>query len=176
MLDEQAVQSQVQVLTSRDLALDVVKALDLPNNPEFAKDEGVSLFRRILNAIGLRPSPKSEEEKAANTFADNLEVFQLAKSSVISIEYISGDSPLAAKIANQLADSYVEWQRKEKLEQTKDATAWLSDQIEVLRKKVAESEAAAEQFRSKSRPLCGQQQCHPQCAAAFGDQQPAHSR
>jgi uncharacterized protein involved in exopolysaccharide biosynthesis/Mrp family chromosome partitioning ATPase len=148
VLDEQAVQSQVQVLTSRDLALDVVKALDLPNNPEFAKDEGVGLFRRILNAIGLRPSPKSEEEKAANTFADNLEVFQLAKSSVISIEYISGDSPLAAKIANQLADSYVEWQRKEKLEQTKDATAWLSDQIEVLRKKVAESEAAAEQFRS----------------------------
>ena len=71
-------------------ALDVVKALDLPNNPEFAKDEGVGLFRRILNAIGLRPSPKSEEEKAANTFADNLEVFQLAKSSVISIEYISG--------------------------------------------------------------------------------------
>ena len=56
--------------------------------------------------------------------------------------------PLAAKIANQLADSYIDWQRKAKLEQTKDATAWLSDQIEVLRKKVAESEAAAEQFRS----------------------------
>ena len=147
-LDEQAVQSQVQVLTSRDLALDVVKALDLPNDPGFAKDEGVGLFRRILNAIGLRPSPKSEEEKAANTFADNLEVFQLSKSSVISVEYTSGDSPLAAKIANQLADSYIQWQRNEKLEQTKDATAWLKDQIEVLRKKVEESEAAAEQFRS----------------------------
>jgi uncharacterized protein involved in exopolysaccharide biosynthesis/Mrp family chromosome partitioning ATPase len=149
-LDEQAVQSQVQVLTSRDLALDVVKALDLTNNPDFAKDEGLSLFRRILNRIGLRASPKSEEERAANTFADNLEVFQLSKSSVIAVEYTSGDSPLAAKIANQLADSYVEWQRKEKLEQTKDATAWLRDQIEVLRKKVEESEAAAEQFRSSS--------------------------
>src|SRR6185437_6010557 len=53
-----------------------------------------------------------------------------------------------AKIANQLADSYIEWQRNEKLDQTKDATAWLRDQIEVLRKKVEESEAAAEQFRS----------------------------
>jgi uncharacterized protein involved in exopolysaccharide biosynthesis/Mrp family chromosome partitioning ATPase len=146
LLDEQAVQSQVQVLTSPDLALDVVKALDLPNNPEFAKDEGVSLFKRILNRIGLgRGSPKSEEEKAANTFADNLEVFQLAKSSVIALEYTSGDSPLAAKISNQLADSYIEWQRKEKLEQTKDATAWLSD---LLRKQVADFEAAAEQFRS----------------------------
>ncbi len=147
-LDEQAVQSQVQVLTSRDLAVDVVKSLDLTNNADFAKDEGLGLFRRILNSIGLRPSPKSEEEKAANTFADNLDVFQLAKSSVISIEYTSGDSPLAAKIANQLADSYIEWQRNAKLEQTKDATAWLRDQIEVLRKKTAEAEAAAEQFRS----------------------------
>ena len=32
-LDEQAVESQVQVMTSRDLAVDVVKALDLTNNP-----------------------------------------------------------------------------------------------------------------------------------------------
>src|SRR5262249_49486403 len=39
-LDEQAVQSQVQVITSRDLALDTIKALDLTNNPDFAKDEG----------------------------------------------------------------------------------------------------------------------------------------
>ena len=147
-LDEQAVQSQVQVLTSRDLALDVIRTLDLTNNPDFAKDEGLSLFRRILNRIGLRESPKSEEERAANTFAENLEVFQLAKSSVIAVDYTSGDSSLAAKIANQLADSYIEWQRKEKLDQTKDATAWLRDQIEVLRKKVEESEAAAEQFRS----------------------------
>jgi uncharacterized protein involved in exopolysaccharide biosynthesis/Mrp family chromosome partitioning ATPase len=154
-LDEQAVQSQVQVLTSRDLALDTIKALDLTNNPDFAKDEGLSLFRRILNRIGLRPSPKSEEERAANTFANNLEVFQLSKSSVISVEYTSGDSPLAAKIANQLADSYIEWQRKEKLEQTKDATAWLRDQIDVLRKKVEESEAAVEQFRSSSGLFAG---------------------
>lgn len=40
-LDEQAVQSQVQVLTSRDLALDVAKSLDLANNPEFADRKSV---------------------------------------------------------------------------------------------------------------------------------------
>ena len=60
-LDEQAVQSQVQVLTSRDLAVEVVKALDLTNNPEFAKDAGVSLLRRFLNGWGLgadRRSPR----------------------------------------------------------------------------------------------------------------------
>ena len=155
-LDEQAVQSQVQVLTSRDLAVEVIKALDLTNSPEFAKDAGVGPFKRFLNRIGLgRGSPKSEEEKAANAFAEHLSVFPLAKSSVIAIEYTSGDSPLAAKAANKLADVYIVWQREAKLEQTKDATAWLSAQIEVLRKKVAESEAAAEQFRASQGLFAG---------------------
>ena len=155
-LDEQAVQSQVQVLTSRDLAVEVVKALDLTNNPDFAKDAGTTVFGRFLRLLGLgRGSAKSEEEKAANTFAEHLAVFQLAKSSVIGVGYTSGDSGLAAKIANTLADVYIGWQRTAKLEQTKDATAWLSAQIEVLRQKVAESEAAAEQFKASQGLFAG---------------------
>ena len=148
-LDEQAVQSQVQVLTSRDLAVEVIKALDLTNNPDFAKDAGTNALIRFLNSMGLaKGSAKSEEENAANAFAENLSVFPLAKSSVIGVDYTSGDAGLAAKIANNLADGYINWQRDAKLEQTKDATAWLSAQIEVLRKKVGEAEAAAEQFKA----------------------------
>ncbi|MEX1061394.1 MAG: exopolysaccharide transport family protein [Methyloceanibacter sp.] len=155
-LDEQAVQSQVQVLTSRDLAVGVIKALDLTNNPDFAKDAGTSALVRFLNRMGLaRQSPKSEEENAANTFAEHLSVFPLAKSSVIAVEYTSGDTGLAANVANKLADVYIDWQRKAKLEQTKDATAWLSAQIDVLRAKVGEAEAAAEQFKAREGLFAG---------------------
>ena len=106
--------------------------------------------------MGLgRGSPKSEEENATTAFAEHLSVFQLTKSSVIAVEYTSGDSPLAAEAANKLADAYINWQRDAKLEQTKDATTWLSTQIEVLRAKVAESEAAAEQFRSSQDLFAG---------------------
>jgi len=155
-LDEQAVQSQVQVLTSRDLAVAVIKALDLTSNPEFAKDAGTGALVRLLNRMGLAGgSPKSEEEKAANTFAEHLSVFPLAKSSVIAVEYTSGDAGLAANVANKLANVYIDWQREAKLEQTKDATAWLSAQIEVLRKKVGEAEAAAEQFKASQGLFAG---------------------
>ena len=64
------------------------------------------------------------------------------------MEYTSGDPALAAKVANQLADVYIGWQREAKIAQTKDATAWLKDQIEVLRKATASSEEAVEKFRS----------------------------
>jgi tyrosine-protein kinase Etk/Wzc len=148
-LDEQAVQSQVQVLTSRDLTLQVVKDLDLTNNPAFAKDAGVTLLKRLLNRFGLgRGTPQSEAEKAANALADHLEVYQLSKSSVIAIDYTSSDPSLAAQVANKLADVYIAWQREAKIAQTKDATAWLKDQIDVLRKQVASSEEAVEKFRA----------------------------
>jgi uncharacterized protein involved in exopolysaccharide biosynthesis len=149
-LDEQAIQSQVQVLTSRDLAVQVINDLDLINNPDFAKDAGSGLMTRLLAMLGFTGSDMSREEWAANTFADYLSVAPLAKSSVIAVDYSSGDSNLAAKIANKLADVYIDWQRESKLEQTKDATAWLSAQIEVLRKRVAEAEEAAEKFKSSA--------------------------
>jgi len=148
-LDEQAVQSQVQVLTSRDLILQVVRDLDLVNNAAFAKDAGETLFGRLVKRIGLgRGTPESEEERAANALVDHLDVFQLSKSSVIAVEYTSGDPQLAAEIANKLADVYIGWQRTAKIEQTKDATAWLDDQIKALRKATAESEEAVEQFKT----------------------------
>jgi uncharacterized protein involved in exopolysaccharide biosynthesis len=67
---------------------------------------------------------------------------------VIAVKYTSGDPQLAAEVANKLADVYIGWQRNAKIEQTKDATAWLKDQIEVLRKRTASAEEAVEKCRS----------------------------
>ena len=74
---------------------------------------------------------------------------------MIALDYTSGDSGLAAQIANKLADVYIAWQREAALEQTKDATAWLSAQIDVLRPKVAEAEAAVEQFKASQGLFAG---------------------
>jgi uncharacterized protein involved in exopolysaccharide biosynthesis len=149
-LDEQTVESQVQVLTSLDLAMQVVKRLDLTNNPQFAKDSGIGPLTRLLRHFGIGAhTGKSEQEKAADAFADHLTVYVLNKSNVIAIDYTSGDPELAAKAANTLANAYIDWQRQAKLAETKDATAWLGEQITALRAKVAQSEAAVDQYRTK---------------------------
>ena len=102
----------------------------------------------MLDRFGLGGSDKSKEEKAADAFEEHLSVYVLTKSNVIAVNYTSGDPQLASKAANTLAEAYLSWQRHAKLLQTKDATTWLSSQIEELRKKVAGSEAAVEKFRS----------------------------
>jgi len=148
-LDEQAVQSQVQVLTSRDLILKVVRDLDLTQNDAFMQDAGDTILARLMKAAGLsRGTPESEEERAANALAEHLDVYQLSKSSVIALEYTSGDPQLAAKIANTLADVYIAWQREAKIDQTKDATAWLDAQIKALRTATSEAEEAVESFKA----------------------------
>ena len=52
VLDAQAVQSQVQAIASRDLAVEVIKALDLTNNPAFAEDAGASAVGRCVARLG----------------------------------------------------------------------------------------------------------------------------
>ena len=148
-LDAQAVQSQVQAIASRELAVEVIKALDLTSNPAFAADAGTSAVARWWRGLGLgRGAERSAEDIAVETFAEHLAVFPLATSGVVAIDYTSGDSGLAAQVANKLADVYIAWQRQAALEQTKDATAWINAQIEVLRPKLAEAEAAVQQFKA----------------------------
>jgi uncharacterized protein involved in exopolysaccharide biosynthesis len=148
-LGAEAVQSQVQAIASRDLAVDVIKALDLTSNPAFAEDAGTSAVARLWRGLGLgRGVERSAEDNAVETFAEHLAVYPLASSGVVAIDYTSGDSALAAQVANKLADVYIAWQRQAALDQIKDANAWLNAQIEVLRSKLAEAEAALQEFKA----------------------------
>ena len=119
----------------------------------------MSVVGRLLRSLGLgRGSERSEEEKAANTFAEHLS--SVPAGQVERDRHRLHLRRLAAsrrKIANKLADVYIAWQREAALEQTKDATAWLSAQIDVLRPKVAEAEAAVEQFKAEPRTVRRQQ-------------------
>ncbi|GAB4238759.1 MAG: exopolysaccharide transport family protein [Methyloligellaceae bacterium] len=158
LLDQEAVASQVQVLLSRDLAREVVKELQLTESSEFTSlSAPAAFFRQMLMAVGLaRPvSPRTLEERALDLFQKRLSVYQVAKSRVIAIDFSSRDPKVAAAVPNALAKAYLTWQRREKLRQTNDASAWLSQQIATLRKKVAEAEAKVEEFRNATGLISG---------------------
>ncbi|RMF05564.1 MAG: lipopolysaccharide biosynthesis protein, partial [Alphaproteobacteria bacterium] len=158
LLDQEAVASQVQVLLSRDLAREVVKELKLAESSEFTSlSAPAAFFRKMLMAVGLaRPvSPRTLEERALDLFQKRLSVYQVAKSRVIAIDFSSRDPKVAAAVPNALAKAYLTWQRREKLRQTNDASAWLSEQIATLRKKVAEAEAKVEEFRNATGLISG---------------------
>lgn len=157
-VDQEAVASQAQILMSRDLALRVVKDLKLADLPEFDPVlRGVSLPGTILSLFGLgrdtlRMSP---EDRVLTNYYERLRVLPIDKSRVIQVEFQSSDPELAARVVNAIVDAYLSIQRAAKQEQTRNASQWLLTEIEKLRPKVAEAEAAVENFRAKANLFVG---------------------
>ena len=157
-LDPEAVTSQVQLLLSRDLARQVIKKNKLAELPEFDPVlRGISPVRSLLALFGIGRDPFSmtPEERVLDAYFDRLTAYAVDKSRVIVIEFQSRDPELAARVANSIADGYLEFQQNARQEQAKAAGQWLSGEIESLRKKVADAESRVEDFRSKSSLFIG---------------------
>jgi uncharacterized protein involved in exopolysaccharide biosynthesis len=157
-LDAEAVTSQVQLLLSRDLAREVIKKNKLAERPEFDPVlRGFLPVKALLALFGIGRDPFSltPEERVLDAYFERLTAYAVDKSRVVVIEFQSMDPELAARVANSIADSYLVLQRDARQEQAKAASQWLSGEIDNLRKKVAEAESRAEDFRSKSSLFVG---------------------
>jgi succinoglycan biosynthesis transport protein ExoP len=157
-IDETVVTSQAQVIMSRDLAREVVAKLKLNELPEFDPTlNGISPVKAILGTLGFIKNPltMTPEERVLDAYYDRLTVSPLEKSRVITIDFLSEDPELAAKVANAIADAYLERQQGVKQDQAKTAAQYLSGQIDSLRKKVVEAEGKVEAYRAKSNLLVG---------------------
>jgi polysaccharide biosynthesis transport protein len=157
-IDERAVQSQVSVIGSYDLAQRVIEALKLADRREYDPlKRGIGTVKSILIALGFAsdPNQQSQEQRAALKYFDQLNVYVLPNSNVVGIKYTSSDPAAAAEVANALAETYVTSTREAQLVPTGRAKDWLGEQIDDLRKKVVDSEVAAEEFRAKAGLLKG---------------------
>ncbi len=157
LVDAEAVQSQVQLALSRDLARKVVRELKLADRAEFNPEVSGSVFGRILALVGLLrdASRLSVEERVLDRYYERLTVYPIDKTRVIVIEFQSEDPDLAAKVANAVADGYLTLQQQSKQEAMRQASQWLSGEIERMRGRVAEAEGKVETFRSGSNLYTG---------------------
>ena len=158
VVDPEAVTSQVQLILSRDLASEVIDKLKLGERREFDPAlGGVSLIKRVLGIFGVIKNPMSmtPQERVLEAYYDRLSAYPVDKSRVIVIGFLSEDPDLAARVANAVADVYLQRQQAAKQEQARSAGQWLAGEIDSMRKKVAEAEAKVEAFRAKSNLLVG---------------------
>ena len=158
-VDQEAVTSQVQLILSRGLALDVIRKLKLAEKPEFdpVLRGPPSAIRSVLALTGLVRDPMSQtpEERVLKSYVDRLVAFQVDKSRVIAIEFESEDPELAAQVVNAIADSFLVLQQTARQGQSRDAAQFLLGQIEKLRQSVSEAEARVEQYRATTNLMIG---------------------
>jgi uncharacterized protein involved in exopolysaccharide biosynthesis len=157
-VDAEAVQSQIQLLTSRDLARRVIKKLGLKGNSEFDPVAGgIGPLERLLVLLGIMRDPTgvSPEERILDKFSERLGVLSPTKTRVLSIEFSSRDPDLAARAANAIAETYIEMQQEAKRENARAAAQSLATLVADLHNRVAEADSRVEEFRAKAGLLIG---------------------
>lgn len=158
-IDEMAVASQAEVITSRDILLRVTKDLQLAKNPEYNTALGSrGLITTLIDVLGLSSDgyQVSEDDRVLNSFIERLTVSTVPKSQVIRIDTVSETSELAAKAANAVARAYIEFNTAGQLRQDAETTSWLGGQIDDLRKAAEKADSELERFRAEAGLLSGQ--------------------
>jgi len=156
--DQEAIATQVQILQSRDIARQVIRELKLGERPEFDPVlKGISPISTVLALIGFGRDRLSmtPEERVMEIYYDRLTVSAVERSRVITIEFMSEDPELAAKVVNAIVDAYMKMQQQAKVDQTRSASAYLANEITQLRKTVQEADAKVDEFRAKANLFIG---------------------
>ncbi len=150
--DESAIQSQVEVLRSREIADTVIDKLGLTSRPEFDPARRPSLVRSLKVMLGFQQNPadSSIRQRVMEAYFDRLSVYALRQSRVIGVEFSAPDPELAAEVTNAVADAFVLLQQDAKRQSAVAATLWLEQEIDRLRERVAESEQAVADYRANN--------------------------
>lgn len=158
LLDAEALQSQVQIFQSQDLARKVARDLKLAESKEFnSENPAYQIMTGLVSLVGFtrEPSRKTLEERVLEHYYERLSAYQVEKSRVVAVDFQSEDPELAAKAANAIGAEYLAMQQQAKREAMKQAGLWLATEIEQLRARVAEAEAKVEDFRTRSNLYVG---------------------
>lgn len=158
LFDEQAVQSQVQIVTSREVAREAIRRLGLVGHPDFDPLAGpLDPVSRIRAMLGLASGAFDgrEEDRIFDAYYTALTVYPVPRSRVVAIEFRASDPELAARAANTIAEIYLEQLEAAKGELARAASNWLGANIEDLRERVSRAERAVEDFRARSRLFVG---------------------
>nr|WP_310539431.1 polysaccharide biosynthesis tyrosine autokinase [Phenylobacterium sp.] len=159
--DSSAVDTEVEILKSRQLAERVVKGLKLEEDPEFnsslRKPTGVkallggagSIFgAKAPEAVTLRgEAAQKHHERIVDAVLGGLSVKRSGLTYVINVNYESSSAAKAAKIANKFAELYLLEQMEAKFDATQQATTWLNSRLAELRGQVQADEAAVQQYK-----------------------------
>lgn len=137
--DPTELETEVKILQSDLLALQVIKELNLDRRPEFGGSKP-----DLPSSLDLAPDPLQGDSAHASSllggFKGALKVSLSPNTRIVEIRYRSADKQMAANVVNTLMQTYVENNFKARFESTMQASDWLSKQLVDLQMKVETSQ------------------------------------
>ncbi|MBV8473576.1 MAG: AAA family ATPase, partial [Hyphomicrobiales bacterium] len=162
--DTGAIDSQVEVLKSEKIALAVIDAMKLDQDPEFIGrrrtllGQAFGLLRSAFDFGGwFRRQEKSVAEgqvapqrAAIAQLNAHLDVRRVARTYVLAVTYTSPDPTKAAAIANAFANAYLKEQLDAKFEAASQTASWLQTRLERLKQDSLSADLAVQKFKAEN--------------------------
>ncbi len=157
--DPSSVQNQIQLLSSRELALRVIDKLKLYDDPEFnpALAGGAPSISGILHSFSpanwtsppSAPTPAGDRRDVlVSAFLSRLDVSALGLSTSITVTFTARNPETAARVVNALVEAYTADQVETKVEAARNATQWLTDRMHQLALQSQAEENAVAQYKA----------------------------
>jgi len=164
-------QTQLRILTGRELATRVVQKLHLENVPEFngqgprrtglaaildtISQQAKSVARQATGraAPPRMPTAKLAPAELANALLGSVQVEQVRGSRLYNVSITSSDPQFAARAADTLAAEYVQFNLEYRTDATRKSLDFLAGEISKQQKKVEDSERAMAEYRETNNAL-----------------------
>lgn len=146
-IDSSIAPTQVEVLKSEKISLDVIRKLHLNEDPEF-----VSSGKRLI-AFFFGQGATTEAEKEEDTltyFEKHRTINRKGLTYVIQVSFTSLDPEKSARIVNTIMKAYIEDQIAFKHEATHLAGDWLAERLIELAAQASAAERAVAQFKENN--------------------------
>jgi len=161
-ITDSGINTELEVLRSRDLVGKLVDSLDLINQPTFnplLREPRLSsqIKTQIFTLFGVAPekpkTPRSPEEVRSiviNSVLNAMAFSNTRNTRVINISVTTTEAALSALMANNMATLYIENQIQIKLDALASATEFLSSRTSELKHDFEELKAELANFSSQS--------------------------
>src|SRR5580704_12438540 len=137
--DPTELETEVKILQSDLLAVQVIKDSGLDRQPEFAGKAAP-----LPSSVDLAPDPfqvdPSRTSSLLASFRGNPKVTLAPNTHIVEVRFRSPDKDMAAKVVNTLMTDYTENNFKSRFDSTMQAEDWLSKQLVDLQMKVESSQ------------------------------------
>jgi len=137
--DPTEMETEVRILQSDLLALQVIRELALDRRPEFG-----GKMPALPSSLDLAPDPLQADtgrtSSLLSSFRSNLSVALAPNTHIIELHYRSSNKELAASVVNTVMSTYTENNFKSRFDSTMQASDWLSKQLVDLQMKVETSQ------------------------------------
>jgi capsular exopolysaccharide synthesis family protein len=158
VVDTAVVESQIETIKTDKIAVAVIRNLALDEDPEFIEPGRIMRLLSMARLVQLeRPSTEQARLRTSMAkFRRALNVTRIGPSYLANIVFSSVDAEKAARIANEIADAYIEDQLSARALSAERANSWMQRRIAELRQQAdsaiqAADSSSAEQQEQKQR-------------------------